>query len=71
LDFFVWEFDDGDGGPEGRLDVRQRANRLVDAYRKLSPFNVDIRGIPGWLLGPEHEATMPRDSLALHSLVES
>jgi hypothetical protein len=51
-------------GPEGR----ERADGIVRAYRQLLlPFEVDVRGIPGWLLGPEHEARMKRDAIDLRS----
>jgi hypothetical protein len=38
--------------------------------RDVSPYEVDVRGIPGWPLDPSFEASMRRDSINLASLVE-
>ena len=64
IDFYVNEFLE----PKS-LDARERADQLVFAFRQvLAPFKVDVRGIPGWLLGPEHEASMKRDAIDLQTL---
>ena len=66
IDLYVWEFDiESDG-----TSARQRANQLVKAIRSLSPYEVDVRGIPGWLLDPPFEATMQRDAIDLSTLVQ-
>ena len=70
LDFFVWEFDQG-AGPVERLDARRRADKLVDTLRDIAPYDVDVRGLPGWPVGPEQEATMRRDSVDLEGLTAS
>jgi predicted nucleotidyltransferase len=64
LDFFVMEFDDH------APDVRGRAEDLVREFRALSPYGVDVRGIPGWFLDPPFEATMRREAIELSRLVE-
>lgn len=69
IDFYVWEFADAASGTIEHLDSRRRADDLVDAFRALSPYRVDVRGIPGWLADPPYEATMRRDSIELSSLV--
>jgi hypothetical protein len=68
IDFYVWEFDEVSLELE-HSDGRRRARILVDEFRAMSPYNVDVLGIPGWLLGPCHEASMQRDSIDLCSLV--
>lgn len=63
IDFYVKEF----AGPD--QTARVRANRLVKGYRLiLQPYGVDIRGIPGWLLSADHEASMLRDAIELEQL---
>jgi predicted nucleotidyltransferase len=64
IDFYINEF------LEPRSpDALERADKLVVAFRQvLAPFKVDVRGIPGWLLGPEHEASMKRDAVDLGTL---
>ena len=70
LDFYVREFaDDTSAGAGQSVDARRRANDLVAAFRAISPYPVDIRGIPGWLLGEEHEASMQRDAIDLSDLI--
>jgi predicted nucleotidyltransferase len=65
LDFYVPDFRD----PESR-DARQRADRLVDEFRRvLAPFGVDVRPLPGWFLSSEHEATMKRDAIDLRVII--
>jgi hypothetical protein len=65
IDFFVHDFLDPDS-----LGGAKRANRLVRTYRSvLKPFGVDILGIPGFLVGPEQETSMRRDSIDLRDLV--
>lgn len=64
IDFYVRDFE-GPDGPEERL----RANDLVKAFRELlTPFRVDIRGIPGYPLDPPFEASMQRDWRDLHDV---
>lgn len=70
IDFYVWEFDEGVSGALEHSEARQRARSLVNEFRVMSPYNVDVLGIPGWLLGPSQEASMQRDSIDLSSLVE-
>jgi predicted nucleotidyltransferase len=70
IDFYVWEFDEGVAGMPEHSDARQRARNLVDEFRVMSPYDVDVLGVPGWLLGPSHEASMQRDSIDLSSLVD-
>ena len=65
LDFYVWQFDNGEPGTVEALEARRRASGLVDTFRALSPYKVDIRGLPGWLIDPPFEATMKRDSMEL------
>ena len=65
IDFYVNEF-----SQPGSLDGQDRADQLVLGFRRaLAPFKVDVRGIPGWLLGPEHEASMRRDAIDLRELI--
>ena len=65
IDFYVNEF-----SQPGSLDGQDRADQLVLAFRRaLAPFKVDVLGIPGWLLGPEHEASMRRDAIDLRELI--
>jgi predicted nucleotidyltransferase len=70
IDFYVWEFDEDVSGTLEHSEAHQRARNLVDEFRALSPYNVDVLGIPGWLLGPSPEAGMQRDSIDLSSLAE-
>lgn len=70
IDFYVWEFDEGVPGTLEHSEARQRARNLVNEFRAMSPYNVDVLGIPGWQLGPSHEASMQRESIDLSSLVE-
>jgi predicted nucleotidyltransferase len=70
IDFYVRQFDEGATGAIERIEARRRADDLVRAFRALSPYRVDVRGIPGWLLDPPHESTMQRDSIELSRLVE-
>jgi predicted nucleotidyltransferase len=70
IDFYVWEFDEGASGTIEHSEARRRARNLVNEFRAMSPYNVDVLGIPGWLLGPSHEASMQRDSIDLSSLAE-
>ncbi len=66
IDFYVWEFDiQSDGASE-----RQRADQLVNAIRSLSPYKVDVRGIPGWLVDPKFEVNMQRDAINLSTFVK-
>ncbi len=65
IDFYVPDFRD----PEAR-DARQRADRLVDEFRRvLAPFGVDVRPLPGWDLSPKHEVTMNRDAIDLRVII--
>jgi predicted nucleotidyltransferase len=64
IDFYVRGFDDG-GSPLERLEARQRADALVEEIRSLAPYQVDVRGIPGWLLDGEFEKSMQRDAIPL------
>lgn len=67
IDFYVFDFRLTES-----LDDRIRADRLVREYRRLlRPYEVDVRGIPGWLLDPPHEASMRRDSIDLSVLSSS
>ena len=67
IDFYVWEFDTEMEGPS----AWQRANQLVKAIRSLSsPYEADVRGIPGWFLDPPFEATMRRDAIDLTTFLE-
>lgn len=68
IDFYIWEFDGHASGTVGRMEARQRADDLLKAIRAMCPFDVDVRGLPGWPLDPEFEATMRRDSIALTEL---
>lgn len=70
IDFYVWEFDEGAPGTIEHSEARQRARDLVKESRVLSPYNVDVLGIPGWLIGSSQEASMQQDSIDLNSLVE-
>jgi predicted nucleotidyltransferase len=70
IDFYVWEFDEGASGPLPRIEARRRARDLVKAFRALSPYKIDVSGIPGWLLDPSWEATMRGDSIELSCLVD-
>lgn len=70
LDFYVRHFDETDPEGGGRSEPRQRADDLVDAYRKLSPYRVDVRPLPGWLLDPPFEAAMQRDAIDLEQLIK-
>ncbi len=64
IDFYVRDFQHPDG-PEARL----RANELVRLFKAaLAPYAVDVRGIPGWLLDPPHQAAMRRDWTDLRDL---
>jgi predicted nucleotidyltransferase len=65
IDFYVFDFRLTDS-----FEDRERADRLVAEYRRvLDPYRVDVRGIPGWLLSPNHEATMRSDAIELGSLL--
>lgn len=67
IDFLVGEFDGGDG-PERRRE----ADTLVERFREvLRPYKVDLRPLPGWLLGPEYQESMVRDAIPLSHLVVS
>jgi predicted nucleotidyltransferase len=67
LDFYVSEFDEPESG-----DARSRATQLVREFRRvLDPIKVDIRGIPGWLVDPEPEDSMRRDSIDLRQLLHA
>lgn len=70
IDFYVWEFDAGEPGPLEEIEALQRADDLVKAIRDLSPYCIDVRGIPGWPLGASHEDNMRRGSIDLASLVD-
>jgi predicted nucleotidyltransferase len=62
LDFYVRSFDDT------LPDARGRADGLVESFRALSPYRVDVRPLPGWRLDSPYEATMQRDSIELSLL---
>lgn len=65
IDFLVGPFE-GDDGP----GARARADEMVKAFRECRrPFRVDLRPLPGWLLGPEHHAAMTQDAIPLASLI--
>ncbi|WP_395695590.1 nucleotidyltransferase family protein [Nocardioides sp.] len=65
IDFLVGHFDGDDGSVS-----RARADEMVKAFREcLHPFRVDLRPLPGWLLGPEHHAAMTKDAIPLASLI--
>jgi hypothetical protein len=65
VDFYVHQFVE----PEA-ADSYDRATQLVKAFRKiLRPYNVDIRGIPGWPIDPDFEAGMKRDAIDLHEFL--
>lgn len=70
IDFYVCGFDHGVSGTVEHTEARQTANNLVKAIRDLCPYQVDVRGIPGWLLDPLFEASMRADSIDLSKLVE-
>lgn len=64
IDFFVKEFS-AETGP-GSHDARRRADSLVAAFRALAaPYAVDVRPLPGWLLGPDEEQTMRAEAIEL------
>jgi len=63
IDFFVLRFD------ADCEESRVRADGLVAAYRALCPWNVDVRPLPGWLLGAEQAASMRADAIPLATLV--
>jgi predicted nucleotidyltransferase len=66
LDFYVHEFVEPDA-----TNARRRANQLVDAFRRmLAPYSVYVRGIPGWPLDPEYEASMKTDTIDLHRFLD-
>lgn len=67
IDLLVLEFDAGDE-PHAKLDARRRADELVTTVREMCPYPVDIRGLPGWLLGEAHELAMRRDAIRLSDL---
>jgi predicted nucleotidyltransferase len=69
IDFYVWDFDGGEPGTIESLEARRRADDLVKAIRAMCPYNVDVRGIPGWLLDPPFELTMRRDAVDLRELM--
>lgn len=69
IDLYVWDFDAGVPGTMEELEAHQRATALVKAIRALSPYPVDVRGIPGWCLDAPHEASMRQDAIELSSLV--
>ena len=75
IDFFVNDFtpDPPDLPPGFPFDqrARARADALVDALKELCPFKVDVRGIPGWLLGEAHEASMRRDFVPLTTFMST
>ncbi len=69
IDFYVWEFEGEAGRPEARR--RRAARQLVRTFRNLlSPYKVDVLGLPCWLLDPEYENAMKHDSIELDHLVE-
>lgn len=70
IDFYVWEFHEAQPGPSGSLNARQRARDLVAAFRKLSPYDVDVYGIPGRPLDAPFEDSMRRDSIDLSRHLE-
>jgi hypothetical protein len=40
---------------QGAFEVRSRATELVNVFRSISPYRIDVRGLPRWLLDPAHE----------------
>lgn len=65
IDFYVHAFCEPES-PDGR----DRAERLVKRFRGvLLPYEVDIRGIPGWFIDPPQEASMKLDSIDLASVI--
>jgi predicted nucleotidyltransferase len=71
LDFYVREFEE----PNARNALR-RADQLVKEFRRiLVAYCVDVRfrgigdrGIRGWPLSPEHDASMNKDAIDLNEL---
>ena len=70
IDFYVWDFDSDSEGAGSELSARQRSNQLVKAIRSLSPYKVDVCGVPGWLLDPPFDAAMQRDAIDLSTFLE-
>lgn len=54
---------------KGILDARSRADQLVDGLRSMCPYDVDVRGIPGWPLDEVFEVTMRRDFIDLRAFL--
>jgi predicted nucleotidyltransferase len=70
IDFYIYEFqDDASRDTIEHLSERDRADELVKEFRARSPYKIDVRGLPGWLLDPPFEATMRRDAIELERLV--
>lgn len=68
IDFFVWEFTATDVTALPYVEPRDRADELVRSIRQLCPYNVDIRGLPGWPADPSFEMRMRADSVRLRDL---
>jgi predicted nucleotidyltransferase len=65
IDFYVWEFAIETDEPS----ARRQADQLVRAFRSLSPYCVDVRGIPGWPLDPPFEESMQQDAIDLSTFL--
>ena len=64
IDFLVGRFDGDDS-----TEYRAKADALVRRFREvLNPYSVDLRPLPGWLLGPDHKESMTRDAIPLTQL---
>lgn len=69
IDFYVTHFEGFEDRNHSNMKGWLRATQLVKEFRRiLEPYHVDVRPLPGWCLGADHETSMRRDAIDLEKL---